>query len=445
MVPRNDIMLNSHDWGPPDGWDLKIDYGGGLPYLIEQATGTVTYGFPPGWNILDNDGDIHFVHRRTRIHTKTDPRFAIDPLTETVERTEIEYSNHPHSSLRLSVDPSLDDPDLMQDLDGPLYFSDVDAFCIIQDEERDFFMTEATLAIITNPPFLSHSAVKLLGASRPLSSQLGQLDRTQASSRIRKAPLKIAAGPIKKDSYQSAFRLNAIAAVAGGQWNPGSINVARLLNEQLSHYLNWFVIRSRKDENSEKRPAQYRAPSWSFASVDNAVEFAAYRPPRAFSIEGIEDPKPFPQWLQDAEAVVSPLDSDIKYGAVQPGGYLLTMSDVANVHWVADESTGLSHIVTRAGHQLPAFPDTAGEIDSDTTTDKTCYSFRALRLEGEIREGWTGIVLQSIETSSYRRVAFFRCCRTPHDDPDLQRLTGKVYQECIDKVGVFERDTVKIS
>ena len=114
----------------------------------------------------------------------------------------------------------------------------------------------------------------------------------------------------------SADKLVAVAAIAELVGLPGDhAYLAGLWDgPELVHQLAWYVPTSC---DLKPRPSQYRAPSWSWASVDDGVKWLH-----------LDDPPPF----EVLEYQTSPTHQGLPYGAVTDG-YLKIRSRIAPMCW----------------------------------------------------------------------------------------------------------------
>ena len=217
----------------------------------------------------------------------------------------------------------------------------------------------------------------------------------------------------------SRNKLNAISAVAQEQGKPQQY-VAGLWRKRLESDLAWRVVRGRRDENLHSRPQPYRAPSWSWAAVDNAVSFwvHGYHQVRVSGCFG------------SARATTTPLSPGLPFGPIEQGAEIDVAGDVASVAWVADGRSPRSDIVTRGGFRFRAFPDTAeqAQTSSGDLAAEGDGSLQALVLIRSARFGLCGLVLQRVTASTSRRVGFFCCC--VQHMAEIPSRTERFVEEC---------------
>ncbi|KAL8685274.1 MAG: hypothetical protein Q9218_007866, partial [Villophora microphyllina] len=98
-VPRRHpaLTLSPESGKPPDGWEVMLDEEYGLPYLFNHKNGATTLGLSPGWEIREDEKGLLFVDHNTQTVTRTDPRFAVNPVKEATERLALRHTTHPHS------------------------------------------------------------------------------------------------------------------------------------------------------------------------------------------------------------------------------------------------------------------------------------------------------------------------------------------------------------
>ncbi|KAL8872965.1 MAG: hypothetical protein Q9174_001499 [Haloplaca sp. 1 TL-2023] len=98
FLRSRNVILSAGSREIPTGWELMLDEEG-MPYLRHQRRGTLSLGFAPGWNIYKDEQGFYFLFQKNGLQrvTRTDPRFAIDPIQEAAKRIDLSWAYRPHS------------------------------------------------------------------------------------------------------------------------------------------------------------------------------------------------------------------------------------------------------------------------------------------------------------------------------------------------------------
>ena len=256
-------------------------------------------------------------------------------------------------------------------------------------------------------------------------------------------------------------KLTAIAAIAatyhrtekwGEFWGEiWSKYMAGLWRDDLPEGLDWYVEPDAACNNLHPRPKDYRAPTWSWASVDGRVAFwsrvrieynhvvgwVAIEPGN--NKVGARYPLGIHWWTKQIKATVQPVSPDLPFGPVKDADIVIKGEMVA-VYWMRRES-GECEVVSRDGHRFLAYPDTTEEIDNGNDDGEEGSPLRLLgiaRIGSKLRQR-CGLVLQRVSLAQYKRVGFFFCCAAVN-----WHASRELAQACEDKFRDFQTDTVTI-
>ena len=126
--------------------------------------------------------------------------------------------------------------------------------------------------------------------------------------------------------------------------------VAGLWESQLRQHLLWengsWTFRTHRDPASIRRSEQYRAPSWSWASLAGPVRYRIDS--RSFGRPDTDD-----GWLAEVRARVELVDAGDRFGAVKAGWLTLHGPLVeSRIQWPADLVHGVPYLETLNGVRL---------------------------------------------------------------------------------------------
>ena len=225
----------------------------------------------------------------------------------------------------------------------------------------------------------------------------------------------------------SEDKLTAIAAIAAVYRSWGDY-VAGLWKEDLPEGLDWYV---EPDAATNPRPKSYRAPTWSWASVDSKVAFwtrvrIEYKHVVGWNeieVDGLAVGARYPlgiNWrTKKIKTNVQLVSPDLPFGPVKDASIVIK-GEMMAVYWMR-RSSGEREVVSHNGHKFPAYPDTTEEIQKGSNGQRC------------------GLVLQRVALARYKRVGFFFCCSAVnwHGSKELA-------QACENKFRDFQTDTVTI-
>ncbi|KAF8146503.1 hypothetical protein K438DRAFT_1869296 [Mycena galopus ATCC 62051] len=183
---------------------------------------------------------------------------------------------------------------------------------------------------------------------------------------------------------------------------PNSEYVARLWTHQLPQALLWYTATSSNGGDS-LRPEKYRAPSWSWASVDNAIQFA----------DGLDTPTN--NICEIISVKVTLKNSADPYGQVVSGFLTLSVILITTVVWNVSEGTLYERSDAPGRIKRSSHPDSEqGEIGytvADATEEVSEVALAVVRDQGR---SLLGLCLVSISECGhddcmgvYRRVGWF--------------------------------------
>lgn len=245
----------------------------------------------------------------------------------------------------------------------------------------------------------------------------------------------------------SEDKLTAIAAIAAVYRSWGHY-VAGLWKEDLPEGLDWYV---EPDAVTKARPKSYRAPTWSWASVDSKVAFwtrvrieynhvvgwNAIDPAR--NEVGSRYPLGINWRTKKIKTSVQLASQDLPFGPVKDASIVIK-GEMTAVYWMRRDS-GECEVISRNGHAFPAYPDTTEEINNGSDDGEEGSPLRLLsiaRFSNKFGQR-CGLVLQRVALARYKRVGFFFCCSAVnwHGSRELA-------QACENKFRDFQTDTVTI-
>jgi Heterokaryon incompatibility protein (HET) len=223
-------------------------------------------------------------------------------------------------------------------------------------------------------------------------------------------------------------RLIALSGIAQRiQSQLGLAYVAGLWKESLSYDLLWRV-----DGELNSRPLEYRAPSWSWASVDGKV-YSPYVFPSQPELHKLlrEEPKPVRPLIRIVSVNVSTLSQDTSCTGQVSDGLLKVVGVLRKIkppNGLLCTPASQSPIVLEDDISIDLFPDTDSEMLAELsllpvrrlTADYRLYAHRWERkLKTPISIGVEGIALRPI-SSSYERVGLFHYHQPKSETHEIQ-------------------------
>lgn len=168
-------------------------------------------------------------------------------------------------------------------------------------------------------------------------------------------------------------RLPAVAGIAQvlqSFWGDDETYVVGMWKSQLIFYLTWRVL-----ESNRPRSATYRAPTWSWAALDNSIKFIPFDTAKA----------------EVVETQIIPRSSNNPFGSAQSGHLVLRGRIVDNRELCVD-------IDVRLIFDTPA---------DSACLDNSCYSLFLIGTEDTARA--VGLILTACEDGEgYRRAGLFQ-------------------------------------
>jgi Heterokaryon incompatibility protein (HET) len=232
---------------------------------------------------------------------------------------------------------------------------------------------------------------------------------------FRQSWLEIRAEYTSRKMTQPSDKLRAISAITNQiSTATGWTYLAGLWKEYLFFDLHWnrdresmtpIVGSSETMNRLMSRPEKYRAPSWSWASVDGQVVDAGddeLRTPLDFEI--ISSALKYDGESEDAKFHFAPIVS----------GLLIVKGRVAEYKWrsstAEDISADLYLLEVEDGVEYICGEATWDAVEPSITTQSTlyCLAMSVLELENRKRQQAEGMLLVPTEYPTFRRVGYFR-------------------------------------